>query len=209
MEKYAVIVTAYNDEELLPKCLAAINSQSAQPSLLIVVDDGSTDNTQAVLEGYNVIRVDEPKHAEGYKNRARAFNRGVDAAKAWENWRYLLKVDADIIMPTHYAETLLDAMEPRIGVASGVSSCYTNKRFISNGAIMYRREALGTAPMRYGWDRQVALDILRKGYDFMVVPNLVYEELRPPRVKAPPLWSVMRNRLELASILWLNKMKKR
>ena len=193
-------MTTYNEEETLFRCLSAIESQTVKPSHLIIVDDGSTDRTKWYLNSYrDMVRVDDPKYAEGYKNRARAFNRGLEKARTYHP-KFLMKVDADIVVPNNYAETLLYQMDPLIGVASGVSSGYKNKRFVSNGAIMYRMDPLGKAPMRYAWDRQLTLGLIRRGYNYRVVPELEYLELRPPRIGAPPLWRVVANRFELA---WL------
>ncbi|AAR35338.1 glycosyltransferase family 2 protein [Geobacter sulfurreducens] len=52
MPKLSIIIPAYNNAHLLPETLDSIFSQDCEPFELIVVDDGSTDNTRDVVEGY-------------------------------------------------------------------------------------------------------------------------------------------------------------
>ena len=51
-EKISIIVPAYNLEPWLPRCLNSILSQSYENLEVIVVDDGSSDNTYGVIQEY-------------------------------------------------------------------------------------------------------------------------------------------------------------
>ena len=48
----SVVVPNYNHAELLPHCLDALLKQTLQPLEILVVDDGSTDGSVALIEGY-------------------------------------------------------------------------------------------------------------------------------------------------------------
>ena len=48
----SVIVTAYNIENYLPRCLDSLLRQSYKPLEIIVVDDGSTDDTPGICDRY-------------------------------------------------------------------------------------------------------------------------------------------------------------
>lgn len=48
----SVIVTAYNIEKYLPRCLDSLLLQSHKPLEIIVVDDGSTDGTPGICDRY-------------------------------------------------------------------------------------------------------------------------------------------------------------
>jgi glycosyltransferase involved in cell wall biosynthesis len=56
--KISVIIPAYNAARFLPRCLASVFAQTLSPHEVIVVDDGSTDDTAAVAErlGATVLR---------------------------------------------------------------------------------------------------------------------------------------------------------
>lgn len=52
MEKISVIVPTYNNAPWLPQCLDSLLAQTYENLEIIVVDDGSTDGTEAVLEPF-------------------------------------------------------------------------------------------------------------------------------------------------------------
>lgn len=52
MEKISIIIPAYNSGQWLPRCLDSLLVQTYQNLELIVVNDGSTDNTRVVLADY-------------------------------------------------------------------------------------------------------------------------------------------------------------
>lgn len=62
MIKVSVIVPVYNVEEYLPKCLDTLVNQTLQDIEIIVVNDGATDNSAAVIDSFvskypNIIKI--------------------------------------------------------------------------------------------------------------------------------------------------------
>ena len=49
----SVLIAAYNEEENILECIDSIINQTYNNIEVIVVDDGSTDNTLHLLESYN------------------------------------------------------------------------------------------------------------------------------------------------------------
>ena len=88
----SVIVPVYNSEEYIGTTLDSIINQDFKSFELIVIDDGSTDNSLEIINqklskstiSYNVI------HQEN-SGVSSARNRGIDAAKG----KYLVFIDAD------------------------------------------------------------------------------------------------------------------
>ncbi len=74
----SVIIPTYNRVTLVQEALESLLSQTRIPDEIIVVDDGSTDNTSEVLAHY-----DWPVHVIRQVNQGRsaARNRGMDAAQ--------------------------------------------------------------------------------------------------------------------------------
>ncbi len=70
---FSLIIPAYNLEGYIVDCLSSIHAQSCQDFECIVVDDGSTDGTAAVIEGYIV---DKPRF-----RLIRKQNGGVSSAR--------------------------------------------------------------------------------------------------------------------------------
>lgn len=182
-KRYAVIITAYNEEKHIQRCLDAIETQTIKPKLVLVVDDGSKDATPEILSRNNVYvkRINAPKLEYPFLNRARAFKSALTIATHIKTWDFLLKVDADIEIESCYAERLMDMLEgkPSRGIASGVF--YKPRGIAQNGAIMYRRrclERLEVLPV-YGWDRQLLLQAQKNGWDVIADTKARYLEYRP------------------------------
>lgn len=105
MTKLSVIVPVYNVEQYLPACLNSILAQTLDNIEVICVDDGSTDQSPAILDKYaekhshlHVIH----KENRGYGH---SMNVGIDAASG----EYIGIVESDdCILPKMY-ETLYSA----------------------------------------------------------------------------------------------------
>jgi glycosyltransferase involved in cell wall biosynthesis len=50
----SVIIPVYNEEKVIGECLVSLKSQTLKDFEVIVVDDGSTDNTLEILEKFDV-----------------------------------------------------------------------------------------------------------------------------------------------------------
>lgn len=97
--KLSIIIPAYNAEAYLPHCLDSILAQERQDCEVIVVDDGSTDGTAALLERYPDVKV---VHQEN-RGMGTARNRGLDEARG----EYILFVDSDDLLTDDALETLV------------------------------------------------------------------------------------------------------
>ena len=97
--KLSIIIPAYNAEVYLPQCLDSILAQEHQGCEVIVVDDGSTDGTAALLERYPDVKV---VHQEN-RGMSTARNRGLDEARG----EYILFVDSDDLLTAGALETLV------------------------------------------------------------------------------------------------------
>ena len=52
MPKISVIIPVYNTEKYIEKCLESLAKQEMQDFEVIVVNDGSTDNSKKVIKNY-------------------------------------------------------------------------------------------------------------------------------------------------------------
>lgn len=71
----SIIIPAYNAEKELPGCLTALKNQTLPPDEIIVVDDGSTDQTVRIANQYKVKVIHQANQGP-----ATARNTGVAAA---------------------------------------------------------------------------------------------------------------------------------
>jgi len=92
--KLSVVVPAFNEERGLEKCLRSVLAAAVEDSEIILVDDGSTDDTRKVVRDLAVedSRVRLLRHAEG-ANRGVAATRNLGLAEA--RGTYIAFLDAD------------------------------------------------------------------------------------------------------------------
>lgn len=131
----SIVVPAYNEGTRIGKSLDKLHryvDSKPFPAELIVVDDGSTDGMQALLqmaaEQWPCLRVlrHEPNRGKGYSVRS-----GVLEARG----RYVLFTDADLSAPIEEADKLLAALE-----ASGADVA-VGSRALDRGLIGVRQPA--------------------------------------------------------------------
>jgi glycosyltransferase involved in cell wall biosynthesis len=121
--RISAIIPAYNRAQFLGQTLDAIASQTEPPDEIIVVDDGSTDNTAAIVAAFpaniRYIRIN---------NSGAPVARNVGAAQASGDWLWFCDSD-DLWRPEYLARVrdLLDTQpQPKF--------VFGNFRLVRNGA---------------------------------------------------------------------------
>ncbi|ELZ10994.1 family 2 glycosyl transferase [Halovivax asiaticus JCM 14624] len=79
MPTVSVVIPTYNRAALLSRAIDSVLAQTADDFELLVVDDGSTDDTEAVVTGYRDDRVRYIAH-DTNRGANQARNTGIDAA---------------------------------------------------------------------------------------------------------------------------------
>jgi biofilm PGA synthesis N-glycosyltransferase PgaC len=125
--RYLLISPCRDEAQYLRRTLDSVAAQSARPALWVVVDDGSTDRTPAILEEYahrlpylRVVRRTDRGRREVGPGVIEAFYAGLESVSL-EDFDYLCKLDMDLDLPARYFELLIQRMEsdPRVGTTSG------------------------------------------------------------------------------------------
>ncbi|MBW1933124.1 MAG: glycosyltransferase family 2 protein [Deltaproteobacteria bacterium] len=184
---YIAITIAHNEEKFIEKNIKSVLSQKPQPTLYVVVDDGSNDKTSSIIERYPVlhIKIEEPRLFLGSMNMHRALVIGIKkATELVPDWEFLLKVDADSIIPRDYFHRLYNQMEkyPNLGICSGVmrgGKIWEGRA--SDGAKLYRRDCwddIGGLDQIVHWDTHAILKAYHKGWNVTAFIDIEYEETR-------------------------------
>lgn len=94
-EKLSVIVPVYNAEKYLPKCLDSILSQNFTDFQLILINDGSTDNSITICENYEKEYNNIKVISQYNKGVSQARKVGVENAEG----DYITFIDSDDYLP--------------------------------------------------------------------------------------------------------------
>ena len=125
--RYLLISPCRDEAQYLRRTLDSVAAQSVQPALWVVVDDGSTDETPAILQEYvmrlpflRVVKRNDRGRRQVGPGVIEAFYAGLETV-CLEDFEYICKLDMDLDLPTRYFELLMERMEsnPRIGTTSG------------------------------------------------------------------------------------------
>ena len=179
-KKLIVFMPCYNAERYIAQTLDSILNQTYEKFDLLIIDDGSTDKSRDILEGY--IKKDKRvKLIENRKNRGIAYtrNRGLEICDC----EYLALMDADDIAPPERLEKEIQFLEEHkdIGAVGGLyqlidsngSKLHTSLKLvlsdaairanmlffnpIANGSMMLRMEVVRKNNLRYR-EENVALE---------------------------------------------------
>lgn len=124
---YCVITPCRNEEQYARRTLDSVVAQTLRPARWLIVDDGSTDDTPAVLAEYaarhpwiQVIRREDRGHRELGGGVIDAFYEGYAAIDP-NRFDYIVKLDLDLDLPPGYFAGVVERMEtePRLGTLSG------------------------------------------------------------------------------------------
>ncbi len=88
----SVIIPVYNSAEYISEAIESILNQSYQNFELVIINDGSGDNSGSIIKSFSDSRI---KYFENEGNRGLVYslNRGMEESKG----RYIARMDADDI----------------------------------------------------------------------------------------------------------------
>jgi glycosyltransferase involved in cell wall biosynthesis len=191
MGTYFTIVTCRNSENDIEKALMSISNQTTKPSYIIVIDDGSKDNTGKVLKEIskkidNLFIISNP-------------DLGYDISRVVKNWNkaLTLKVEQnlvetdyhmigtdDTIYTKDYAEKIITFMDRNkdYAVVSGNFGGIGYKtprgagRFVRN-SFFYKE--YDHYPEKMGYESAILIASRKNGYKETILKEAKFEHTRP------------------------------
>ncbi|MCK4891386.1 MAG: glycosyltransferase family 2 protein [Candidatus Pacebacteria bacterium] len=125
----SVIIPTYNRARLLKRSVGSVLNQTFQDFEIIIIDDGSTDNTESIIKSFSDPRIKYIKNEKNIGANA-ARNIGIKISKG----KYIAFQDSDDEWLTNKLEKQIRTFETaslKVGVV------YTGRLWIKNGKKIY------------------------------------------------------------------------
>lgn len=116
MSKISVIVPVYNSEAYLPECIESILSQTFSDIDIVLVNDGSTDNSGSICDKYACKDSRITVHHKENGGVTSARKSGVDLCKTDE---FICFVDSDDTLPQSALEDLYSSVSEQYDIIVG------------------------------------------------------------------------------------------
>ncbi|WP_127845322.1 glycosyltransferase [Psychroflexus aestuariivivens] len=194
-----IIIPAYNEAQFIAECLDSLLNQSILPKKIIVVDDGSTDETPQILKKYasenQIISVYTKSKSDEHQPGAKiieAFQFGLNQVDF--SYDVLCKYDADLVFPENYLEIMNEAYtkNPNLGMFGGICSIQkgnewvienlTNQDHIRGALKSYRKacfDDIGGLVTAMGWDTIDEFQARFRNWEVQTTSELVVKHRKP------------------------------
>ncbi|HWE02731.1 MAG TPA: glycosyltransferase family A protein [Tepidisphaeraceae bacterium] len=125
--RYLLVTPCRDEAKFARRTLDSVTNQTIPPILWIIVDDGSKDQTPAILAEYaakfpyiKIIRREDRGFRKLGGGVIDAFYHGYDTIDP-NDFDFVTKLDLDLDFPAGYFQAMMERMEaePRIGTCSG------------------------------------------------------------------------------------------
>jgi teichuronic acid biosynthesis glycosyltransferase TuaG len=156
----SVIIPAYNAARFIIETINSVKIQSYASWEIIVINDGSTDETAALVSKESDPRVQMITQKNGGVSSAR--NNGLQHAKG----QYVVFLDADDLMTPEFLElrVIFLSGKPELGFTGGLIETFPQKTIIKKAAgenpereILFFDASYATIPSNYLFRKEVLL----------------------------------------------------
>lgn len=108
MKLFSIVIPAHNEEKVIGKCLDCVIGQKKRDIEIVVVNDGSSDNTKEIVEKY-ARKCSKIKLINFSRGHSAAFARNAGAKIAMGG--YLIFIDADQLAEKDFTERIEKFLE--------------------------------------------------------------------------------------------------
>lgn len=151
----SIIVPVYNSEKFLDRCVESLLSQNISDIEVLLIDDGSTDNSLAVCNKFAMQDKRIKVFSQQNSGQSKARNVGLENASG----KYITFTDSDDWIDPDYYEKLMEAAE-------------RNDADIACGSII--RERKNSRKFRINYTEEKSYIYAQEKIDIARVPDMCY-----------------------------------
>ncbi len=194
---YVVISPVKNEAEYIGLTIESMIHQNIKPSVWIIVNDGSTDETEKIVLKYTkdnpwIKLINRPGDVVRRRGRGVVDTFYVGFEIIDQNFDFVVKLDGDVSFEPDYFESLIKEFlsDPSLGIAGGglyekpdgkTWILNTTEDHVRGATKVYRREcfeAIGGLKPSMGWDGIDEWTALSKGWKVRSILNLKFMHYR-------------------------------
>lgn len=180
----SIILPVYNAEVFLEKCIISILEQSYDDFELIIINDGSTDHSESIIEKYL-----DNKRIRYYQQENRGVSHARNVAMSTALGKYIIFVDADDELPKDSLKMRIDDIKGSDMLIASYNTINERDDIVGrmplpSTNILTRKEALTTLISKceigyqgYLWNKMFRTDII-KNNNIQFDSNIYYGEDR-------------------------------
>lgn len=184
MKKIAVVIPAFNEEEYIGKTLEHLENQKLKPEKIVLVNDGSTDDTVKVATSFDIEILNKPNSETtiAKKQLAETYNVGLKYLENFDH-EYTLILDADILLDKNYIDTIVSRMElnSNLVITSGIIQGEYSREPRGGGRIVNTKfwKKIGFSyPVNYGFEGYLLWKAESLGYEIQTFDDLIMNTQR-------------------------------
>lgn len=177
------VIAARNEQEFLLQTLESLGKQTRPIHKIVVIDDGSEDNTSEIAKQANCEVINLPYHRESYISRpelAQVWNEGFKLAEKY-NSTYILVSGADTLYPPNYIENILQYFDSDTVIVSGSIEGQPSNESYPRGSgrvvdVDFWKKVSGLRyPVSYAWEDYIVYKALELGYKTKSIRDVVFQ----------------------------------
>jgi len=191
---YWCCVVTRDGADSIGTTIDSIINQTAQPKFVVVVNDGSSDNTEEIVKDkskifQSIYVVNTNSKTRDIRRVPKLLNIGIEYSKTFPKAQYMMISGDDNELAPDYAAKIMERMDGdnKIVVASGdwLHSGGRNNQMPHGGGrfvkTFFMEQIGGKYPVAYGWETWLLYKAMEAGYKVKLYPDLRYVHLRPFR----------------------------
>lgn len=195
----SVVMLVYNSDEYILDSIESVLNQTFEDFELIIIDDGSTDDTLKIIESISDEHIKLVKNNHDY---IQSLNKGIAKSRG----KYIVRMDSDDIMLSNRLETQVEYMEnnPQIDICGGwmksigqssvvmktpikhkeIILAMLMENCIAHPTTMMRKESMSNLPFypnlykqkyTYAEDYKLWIDSIMNGLQLANIPNVLHK----------------------------------
>ena len=214
--RFLIITPAKNEGAYIEGLIKSMISQTLQPTKWVIVDDGSTDGMDDLVQRYalehdfiELVRKSSTAEARsGGSKVVRAFYTGYEHYKHIDH-DVVMKLDGDLTLPSDYLESLAFEFntDPQLGLCGGYCAIPVNGKWVAEtnaehhvrGALKAYRTScfkdIGGFTETWNWDGIDTMSTLHKGWHIKVI-NKEVKHHRPTSAAYDPVQHAYKSGIE-------------